>query len=325
MLPSEARSVLGVGASASSADIKKAYRRAALKYHPDVNPNGRATFDKITTAYDLLTKSPSSSSSSTSSSSSSTSSRRKYNTQRRQASSAYTDNQDEKYDAQGDSFSAIFSDLFSSAAGTASSAYTSYNSRGTTGVLNDLVDFLEGNIDGFATYDRGEELDDIMTSTDVKEVLAETGETQSIVDQLEKKLDAISGDLTTARIEMAELKGTKYSASKVERDIYLSERVAGMEASEKVVKGHLKRARNRLLMLQNRSKDLLRERRENRGGGSSSSSSSSSSSTSTTTSSSRPPPSDPKERVKDILNDKTRLAELKVKEELEKMKKELGL
>ncbi|GMH55589.1 hypothetical protein TrRE_jg6292 [Triparma retinervis] len=233
MLPSEARNVLGVSTSSSTADIKKAYRRAALKYHPDVNPDGRATFDKITTAYDLLTKSPSSSTSSStssSSSSSSSSSRRKYNAQRRQPSSTYTNNQDEKYDAQGDSFSAIFSDLFSSAAGTAASAYTSYNSRGSTGVLNDLIDFLEGNIDGFATYDKGEELDDIMTSTNVKEVLAETGETQSIVDQLEKKLETVTGDLTTARIEMAELKGMKYSSEKVEKEIYLSERVAGMKA-----------------------------------------------------------------------------------------------
>ncbi|XAR70064.1 hypothetical protein NMG60_11001889 [Bertholletia excelsa] len=48
--------VLGVSPSASSADIKKAYRLLARKYHPDVSKNSRAdeVFKSIRLAYDIL-------------------------------------------------------------------------------------------------------------------------------------------------------------------------------------------------------------------------------------------------------------------------------
>eukprot|EP01041_Mallomonas_annulata_P007252 gene7252-14788_t len=48
--------VLGVSRSASSADIKRAYRKLSLKYHPDKNPSEDASrkFSEIANAYSVL-------------------------------------------------------------------------------------------------------------------------------------------------------------------------------------------------------------------------------------------------------------------------------
>lgn len=50
--------VLGVGRQASDQEIKTAYRKLALKYHPDKNPDdpeaARAAFNKISEAYGVL-------------------------------------------------------------------------------------------------------------------------------------------------------------------------------------------------------------------------------------------------------------------------------
>src|SRR3954464_15780128 len=50
--------VLGLVPGASSADIKRAYRRLARRYHPGINPGDRAAealFHRITEAYETLT------------------------------------------------------------------------------------------------------------------------------------------------------------------------------------------------------------------------------------------------------------------------------
>ena len=52
--------VLGVEQSASAQDIKKAYRRVAMKYHPDRNPddeNADEKFKEASEAYEILSDS----------------------------------------------------------------------------------------------------------------------------------------------------------------------------------------------------------------------------------------------------------------------------
>ncbi|HEX8948462.1 MAG TPA: DnaJ domain-containing protein, partial [Dissulfurispiraceae bacterium] len=49
--------ILGVGKEASQDDIKKAYRKLARKYHPDLNPKDKAAeekFKEINEAYAVL-------------------------------------------------------------------------------------------------------------------------------------------------------------------------------------------------------------------------------------------------------------------------------
>src|ERR687895_1396473 len=49
--------ILGVERGASHDDIRKAYRKLARKYHPDINPGNKEAenkFKEISTAYDVL-------------------------------------------------------------------------------------------------------------------------------------------------------------------------------------------------------------------------------------------------------------------------------
>ena len=45
--------VLGVSKNASADEIKKAYRKLAIKYHPDKNPGDKEAEEKIKEAYIL--------------------------------------------------------------------------------------------------------------------------------------------------------------------------------------------------------------------------------------------------------------------------------
>lgn len=46
--------ILGISTSATTAEIKAAFRRMAKLYHPDKNPNGKEQFEKILLAYEIL-------------------------------------------------------------------------------------------------------------------------------------------------------------------------------------------------------------------------------------------------------------------------------
>lgn len=50
--------VLGVDKKASADEIKKAYRKLAKKYHPDLNkdPGAKEKFQEINSAYEFLTE-----------------------------------------------------------------------------------------------------------------------------------------------------------------------------------------------------------------------------------------------------------------------------
>ena len=301
--------ILNLSPTSNKQDIKKAYKRMALKYHPDVRTNSKSSeeerkksnddFARINAAYAFLSgksadrpsstesekqkgKSGSGSGSGASSGYGYTPPHRRTGAERSRSSSgrAYsTDWQDympkydeEEYDTNGDSFGSIFSDLFSSAASSAASSSSS-----GAGIMNDFISFLEGNFASPGTAQEKEEdviLNSLLRDGSMEEIKEELDDAKLLVKQLEQKETDLDSDLVTVNQEKEDL-GRKAGGGTYMEDMRLEERKRELEARKEVVGDYLDRARMRQLKLRKRYEELRREggsRRSSRGSRTSSSS-----------------------------------------------------
>jgi hypothetical protein len=193
------------------------------------------------------------------------------------------DEEDAKYDAGGDSFGSIFSDLITGAAGYASGVSSKV---GGGGIVGDLIDFLERNVDGFESgYDDDKALSRLLLYGEFDEVASEMDETDVLVTSLETKLNTVENELLQAQAELN-------VAMKFSEKLDIEERIAELKARNNVVKGYLKKGKKRLIRLRERYKELMVEGRGGRGyGGSASSSGGNSSRSSGRSEPAQPPPS----------------------------------
>lgn len=263
-------------------EIKRAYRKRAMIYHPDVITSADSTederriasenFAKINAAYEMLSGggNVNNASSSSSQAKSTTAGGYKYQPPHRRSTSYgnkqstnwedYMPNyqeEDSKYDADGDSFGSIFSDLLTGVASTAAGVASSSGGRG--GIMNDLIEFLESNVDGFSSgYEDDTSLQQLLSTGSFEDVANEMDEMDVLVSSLEKKLSAVEN-------EVMQLEADLGYAIKYSEKIDLEEGIAELKARKKVVSGYLKKGRSRLVRLRERYKELMVQGRGGRG------------------------------------------------------------
>lgn len=259
-------SILGIPSGSSKADIKKAYKRLAMRYHPDVvvSPDEKKAasdkFSKINMAYQAALEMERSG---TTTSSGSTTGGSSWEPPHRRAAksrpSSYTsssrstdwrdympdyyNNEDAQYDTNGDTFGKIFSDLFREAGG------------GGVGVVSDFVDFFESNF-AYGTSSSSSSVDDpelreLLQTGTVGDVGDAMDETELVVQQLQTKRQNSANELMQLQADRIS-GGMSYS-----EQMQMQERIDGLEAQQKVVDGYIEKARKRLLSLQTRYKDLI--------------------------------------------------------------------
>ncbi len=281
-LPNTEDPFLILGISSPTADkkvIKRAYRRMALKYHPDVRINTNSTeqekklanddFAKINAAYAMLTGKgdESASSASTASSSSSRSNnnqRGKYSytpPHRRtgQSTKSSYDWQDympkyddDKYDTNGDSFGSIFSDLLSELGNSASTGGV----MGGASILNDFVSFLEGNFPSVGNTQQEEEdiiLNSLLKNGSFDEIKNELDDAKLLVKQLEGK----QRDLNTELNDLSEQTSNVRQTSSYMDQMRVEERRREVEARKGIVEEYLDRAKVRQVKLKKRYDVLI--------------------------------------------------------------------
>jgi curved DNA-binding protein CbpA len=280
--------------TSDKAVIKRAYKRMALKFHPDMATTKDSTaqekkeasdiFAKINWAYQVLSgkrkddttygKQTGSGASSSGSGASSTSGwtpphRRSgaYSSPGESTSSgtgASTDwrdympkkeEEDAKYDTGGDSLGQIFSDLFTGAAGAAAGAAAGYGGSSSSSPSSSIFKDFVDFLEGNIDGYGGGSRDD----ADLR-VLLQTASLQEIGNEMDDT-DLVVQQLNT---KMGKLKDeiimvqaeVKLQQRYLER-MELEESMAELEARKQVVDGYLKKAQKRLLALQVRYKELI--------------------------------------------------------------------
>jgi hypothetical protein len=261
--------------------IKRAYKHMALKFHPDVATTQDSTplekkaasdqFAKINWAYETLmgkrqgdtTYGKSTTTTTASTNTSSGSSTGWTPPHRRSGAYSSTDTsssstgstgsgdwrdfmpkyEESDYDTDGDSFGAIFSDLFSGVVAGSSN-----------NVFKDFVEFLEQNMGGEgggSMYDDDDaELRALLQTGSVQDIGNEMEDTELVVTQLQQKLSRLKDEILMATTE------AKVTARYLDQ-MKLEESLAELQAREKVVQGYLNKGQKRLLALQTRYKALI--------------------------------------------------------------------